>query len=385
MSQSGAAFTKVGTYKVLHHTNPTWEGIFIEKYDLLDLEAAAQLYKNQTDVGKLEENLNKLYKLSGYSRSSYLPLVINKTVNVSFSEILEMSENYVQELSLFSKNTFDLKFLEDIQKETFMSAHDDEERTYFYPTIFEHFDDMKKFLRFHLNFNISASAVYINVTMTVPYAEDGSLYEITYIPVLKSSGEVTFLKDQSMTHVIDSHYSLRYETDLDSCFFKNEVFLCNSKKEKIKHLLNEENFCLTNLYKGQVSDSCSYVEAETDLFELTSLGNGNFYYLLKAPKKYSYECSDGEIEMGYLQGSGVVTLDANCSLTTPFESIFYNGEIEELTIYISEDSAENEIYGMSSVTFIVIVSITGTILMVALYVTVHLWIKRRNQYRYMYV
>lgn len=385
MSQSGAAFTKVGTYKVLHHTNPSWEGIFIEKYDLLDLEAAASIYKNESNFVKLEDNLVKLYKLCGKDRSAYLPFNTNTSRNTSFSEILEKSETYLQEMMLFSKNTFDLKFLEEIQKEAFVGAHDDEERTYFYPTVFEHFEDMKKFLRFHFHLNVSATEAYINVTMTIPYAEDGSLYEITYVPVVSANGDVKFLKNQSVTHVIDSHLSLRYETDLDGCSFKNEVFLCNPRNERIKHLLNEENFCLTSLYKGEISESCSYAEAETDLFELTSLGNGNFYYLMKTPKKYTYECSEGNIEMGYLQGSGVLSLETNCSLTTPFESIFYNGEIEELTIFITDDLADDEIYGMSSVTFAIIISVSGIVLLIAFYVTMQLWIKRRNQYRYMYV
>lgn len=295
--------------------------------------------------------------------------------------MLEKSEVYLQEMLLFYKNSFDLKFLEEIQKESFVVAQDDEERTYFYPAIFEHFDDMKQFLRFHFQLNVSATEVYVNVTMTVPYAEDGNLYEITYIPVISSSGDVTFLKDQSVTHLIDSHFSLRYETDLESCSFKNEILLCDPKTESIRNILDNEPHCLTSLYKGETSDddSCSYVDADTDLFQLTSLGNGRFYYLMKAPRKYSYECSDSDFKIGYLQGSGVLTLEPKCSLTTEFESIFYDGEVEDFTIFIRDDWNEADIFGTSLI--VIIVAIIA-ILLIAIYIKLHLWIKRQHQYKY---
>lgn len=381
LSQFGAAFTKVGTYKVLHHTNPSWEGIFIEKYDLSELEIAAKMYKNETS--KLINNLNKIYRLCGQDRSLGLPFNFTKTTNASFSEILQKSEAYLQELMLFYKNSFDLKFLEDIQKEVFVAAQDDEERTYFYPAIFEHFDDMKKFLRFHFHLNVSTTEVCVNVTMTVPYAEDGDLYEITYIPVISSSGEVTFLRDQSASHLIDSHLTLRYETDLESCSFENEILLCRPKNERILSILDNEPYCLTSLYKGESrdEDSCSYVDADTDLFQLTSLGNGRFYYLLKAPKKYSYECSDGDSEIGYLRGSGVLTLEPECSLTTAFESIFYDGEVADLTIFIRDEFNEADIYGIS---LIVIMVAIVAILLMAVYIKLKICINRQNMYKYVH-
>lgn len=345
----------------------------------MELEAAVRTHRNESS--KLEDNLNKIYKLCGQYRSFNLTPIFNQTTNTSFAEILDKSEEYLQQMLLFSKNSFDLKFLEEIQKETFVAARDDEERTYFYPTIFEHFDDMKKFLRFHLQMN----GAYVNVTMTVPYAEEGNLYEITYVPVLSSSGEVIYLKDQSVSHLIESHYSLRYETDLDSCQFQNEVFLCNPKHEKIKHILNSKKDCLTSLYKGETSHSCSYENAQTDLFQLTSLGDGNFYYLMKDPRKYTYECLDDEFEVGYLQGSGVLGLEPNCSLTTEFESIFYDGEIEELTIFISDDLNDSAIFGRSAIPLIAIIFAAGAFLFIALFFGAQLLINRRDQYRYMNV
>lgn len=381
LCKSGAAFSKVGTYKVLHHTDPSLEGIFIKKYDLTELEAAAKFFKNRT----LEDNMNKLYRLSGRDRSTILPTSnFNKTTtNITFEQILEKSEMYLQEILMFSRNTFDLKFLENIQKEAFVAARDDEERTFFYPNIFEHFDDMKMFLRFHLQLNVSMTGVDLNVMMTVPFAEDGDLYEITYIPVIDSSGYVTLLLDQTVSHIIDSHHSLRFETDLESCYFKNEVFLCNPRSERILNVSDHDNYCLKSLYKGERNKNCSYVEVENDLFELTSLGHGKFYYLMENPMKYIYECaSDSGFTIGYLHGSGVVTLEPNCSLTTDFESIFYNGEREELTIFIGD---ADQIYKDQIYEFALIVAIvtTGAIISIVVLLKILKWIRQRNQYKYM--
>lgn len=382
LRKSGAVFSKVGVYSVLHHTDPKWEKIFITKYNLLELEGALESYKsNRTVFSQFEEHLNNIYYFCGKDRSSLHFNATNSTVDREYA--FQKSIEYSKEIAKFAVNSFDDKFTEDIQKKTYIYTHDDEERTYFYPTIFEQFDDMKEFLRFHIECEIQSQEAYINISMTVPYAEDGVLYEVNYIPVINGNGEVQFLDDQSSTHLIHSHYSLFYEKDIDNCYFKKEVFMCNPKTEKVVNLLDASDSCLTSIFKDETKNKCQYRNPETDYYYLTSLNNGNFYYIAETTLEYSYECSDGDREIGSLLGTGVLTLQANCSLNTINENIFYDGTTEELLIFIDESSNIDNF--SSSTISIVIISVTGVLLLIAIFIVMQLWMKRRNQYRYMYV
>ncbi|KAL5284674.1 hypothetical protein ACFFRR_006780 [Megaselia abdita] len=357
----GEYFSNVGTYNFVDSKDMT----LVKDYSLTDLENVfgnAEKHpeiKLLPEVGKLEKNLNGIYKICHKNRTDLLPYIIKpipeSQLKENIDKALKDSDVILSELvALASLNyTESLGVKEKMNKTNKYNGYN-----YLYPKHVKDFEVAKKYINFYFNLEkLINHQVFADVKMEVPLLVKSDLYRIYYVPYLNpDSKEVELILDQSISNLVVTAQFADFFLikNMDSCKLINDTFLCDpeqTERVQARHLS-----CASFLFEPKclwkngnrctfLEGSCSYKEALSEYKEFTYVGDNKFYVFLTREANYIYECDDGRREEGKFMFeslkdhhySGTVVIEENCILRTAHTTIFNKNGFYETQIIDNEE------------------------------------------------